>query len=115
LDWIFYSRKRKTQLLETLTWLADGVPPAFVETDRDVLLLHGRLKSDARQQYACLFNLHPDTIERVRILLPETKVTRLERLDLSGAWRPVGLDVRGRTIHCAVDAPTMEPLLLRFG
>jgi hypothetical protein len=114
LDWIFYNRKRKAQLLETLDWLAGRVSPAVVETDRDVLLLYGRARSDAGRRYASLFNLNPDTIERVRIALPGETVAGLERLALDGRWTPVAFAQEGASICCEADAPTMEPLLLRW-
>ena len=47
LEWIFYNAKRKTQLIETLTWLAGGRSPVWVETDLDVFVLHGRDTADA--------------------------------------------------------------------
>jgi hypothetical protein len=114
LDWIFYNRKRKAQLVETLTWLASGVSPAFVETDRDVLLLHGKVRSEAGRQVACLFNLHPDTIEQVRMTLPGPQATHVERLALDGELEPIAFAQEGASTRCEVNAPTMEAVLLRF-
>jgi len=111
LDWIFFNGKRKRQLLETLAWLGD-CPPAVVETDLDVYMLHGRDKLDDRAEYACLFNLNPDTIDSVRIALPGRAVAGIEKLAMSGRWEPVGFTVEGHTIHCDADARTMEPLIL---
>jgi hypothetical protein len=114
LDWVFFNRKRKTQLVETLSWLAGGVSPVVVDTDLDVLLLHGRDKTDGEQDYVCLFNLNPDTLEGVRIVLPGHRISRLERLTLRGEWTPVEFTLQGQSIRCDTDAPTMEPCLLRL-
>jgi len=114
LDWVFFNNKRKTQLLETLTWLTDGLPPAVVDTDLDVYMLHGNDKAVGGREYVCLFNLNPDTIERVRVSLPGSEVTGIDKLAINGAWEPVTFTSEGHLIHCHVDAPTMEPFILRL-
>jgi hypothetical protein len=113
-DWVFYNSKRKTQLLETLTWLADGTPPVLVETDLDVYMLHGKDNIDERTEYACLFNLNPDTIENVCITLPGKQVTRIDKLTTSGTWEFVDFSAEGQSVRCDVDARTMEPLILKL-
>ena len=114
LDWIFFNRKRKTQLVETLTWLAHGTAPAVVETDLDVFMLHGRDSIDENLEYVCLFDLNPDSVQGVRFTLPGRKISCIERLALSGQWVPVNFSIEVQSIRCAVDAPTMEPVILRL-
>jgi hypothetical protein len=113
LEWVFYNSKRKTHLIETLTWLAGGAPPVVVETDLDVFALYGRDRTDDKRAYLCLFDLNPDPVEQVRIVLPG-RIDRIERLALSGTWVPVRFTTEGQSIRCAADAPTMEPFILRL-
>lgn len=115
LERMFFNSIRKAQLLETLTWLAEGTPPVVVETDLDVYVLHGKDNTADKGEYACLFNLNPDTIEKVRIALPGRKVTSIEKLSMSGQWKPVSFTTEGQSIRCDADAPTMEPFILRLG
>ena len=114
LDWIFFNRKRKAQLIETLTWLAEGVSPVYIETDLDVFALHGMDKTDDNIEYICAFNLNPDTVEGMRFTVPGRKVNRIERLSMRGQWEPVAFSVEGQSILCDVDAPTMESIILRL-
>jgi hypothetical protein len=114
LDWVFFNRKHKIQLIETLTWLAGGKSPTVVVTDRDVFLLHGIDRKDCNREYLCLFNLHPDTIKRVEITLPGREFTSIAKLTLEGKWMPVYFTQIGESIQCDADAPTMEPLILRL-
>ena len=114
MDWVFFNSKRKTQLLETLTWLADGSPPVVVETDLDVYMLHGHDTTDDGVEYTCLFNLNPDTVENVCITLPGKKVTNVEMLTMNGQWEPVSFTSKGSAIRCDADARTMEPCILRL-
>ncbi len=133
MDLVFFNRKRKIQLLETLTWLADGAPPVFVDTDLDAYVLHGRDTEDDAMEYMCLFNLNPDTVEDVRIALPGEQVTCVEKLAIGGGWEPVNAanaalrlrsstssrcelagDFDGALVTCETDASTMEPVILRL-
>jgi hypothetical protein len=77
-------------------------------------VLYGRDNTDDQREYVCLFNLNPDTIERVSIALPGERAIRLERLAMSGEWVPVGFTIQDRSIRCDADAPTMEPYILRI-
>jgi hypothetical protein len=113
LDWIFYNRKRKIQLIETLTWLTHGELPVCADTDQDVFLLHGRDKNDNKRAYLCLYNLNPDTIDRVRIAYPG-QVTHIEKLTLKGKWKTVDFTTEDQRLQCKVNAPTMKPLILRL-
>ncbi len=114
LEWIFYNAKRKTQLIETLTWLAEGRPPVWVETDLDVFVLHGRDTSDAGRAYLCVFNLNPDTLEGLTVRFPGAPVREVERLLPDGTWAPVGFSFEDGSLHCEVSAPTLTPLILRL-
>ena len=114
MDLVFLNRKRKIQLLETLTWLADGVPPVVADTDLDLYVLHGRDMVDDGMEYACLFNLNPDAVEDVRMALPGPLVTSVERLAMDGVWKPVDFSTEGASITCQTDALTMEAVILRL-
>jgi len=46
-------------------------------TEALVYVLHGADKIVDDREYICLFNLNPDTIERVSITLPGKAVTRI--------------------------------------
>ena len=85
-----------------------------VQTDLDVFVLYGKDNTDGQWEYVCLFNLNPDTIERVSIALPGERATRLERLAMSGDWLPIDFTIQGRSVRCDADAPTMEPYILRL-
>ena len=114
IEWVFFNRKRKRQLLETLTWLGRGTGPVVAETDLDAVLLHGSDRSDAALQYLALFDLNPDTIEGFTFQLPGRKPTSIERLSTIGRWQRIGFTLDGNRIRCVADAPTMEPLILRL-
>ena len=114
LEWVFYNSQRKAQLVETLTWLAGGVPPVVVESDLDVYAMHGRDKATEGEQYMCLLDLNPDTVEGVTLRLPGQPVHAVERLSLHGMWEPVAFRSDGPRLVCDVAAATMEPLILRL-
>lgn len=114
IEWVFFNRKRKRQLLETLTWIGRGTGPVVAETDLDAVLLHARDRSDAALQYIALLDLNPDTVEGFTFRLPGSNVATVERLSTSGRWQRIGFTTDGDRVRCVVDAPTMEPLILRL-
>jgi len=114
LNWIFFNRKRKTQLVETLTWLGGNQSPVVVDTDLDLFVLHGADKTEKNQEYICLFNLNPDTIKPVSIVLPGKPVTSIESLALNGQWSAVAFSTDKDKIKCDISASTMEPLILKL-
>lgn len=113
LDWVFYNNKRKTQLIETLTWLGQ-TSPVVVETDLDVFALYGKDNTNALVTYLCLFNLNLDTVDKVTFHLPDTPVQTIEWLTPLGQWEPVAFTVGNQHLCCDISVPTMEPVILRI-
>ena len=60
-----------------------------LSSNLDLFVLHGADKTEKDQEYICLFNLNPDTIEPVSIVLPGKPVTGIESLALNGQWSNV--------------------------
>ena len=71
------------------------------------------IKQEGRE-CLCLLDLNPDTVERVSLQLPGAPVRAIERLSMAGVWEPVAFNAEGVRIRCEVDAPTMEPLIVRL-
>ncbi len=76
-------------------------------------MLHGRDTTDKHREFLCLFDLNPDTIEQVRITLPGAETSQVERLHRDGTWAVVQFTQDGQVLRCDLDAPTMEPVILR--
>ena len=73
-----------------MTWLGNNTPPAVIETDLDVFALYGQDNNNNCIEYLCIFNLNPDTIEKVSFILPERKVSSIDKLSMNGKWERVG-------------------------
>ena len=113
--WFFLNTPHRLQLIKVLTYLSNENMP-WVNCKSDLWFLFGKT-ADPKRFIAAVFNLNPDTIEKLDLYLPCCKPVKIRLLDDTGRFRDVTFEsVGGENNRVSIDIkiPTIKPFIFEI-